>query len=157
MRWPTWDRYDEWLGGRFLYHPGEVRGGAWPDSGYVHDITYEAEGLAEHPVTQGLPSRFAMCDELYLCPVFLDGATPLLRSTAPFTRDHFWSADLAVQGHLHDREGWQHPPGSDVIGWAKQAEASRLVYLQPGDGPSAYANPHYRRLVENAIRWVAAN
>ena len=32
---------------------------------------------------------------------------------------------------------------------------SRLVYLQPGDGPSAYDNPDYRRLVENALRWVA--
>jgi hypothetical protein len=56
---------------------------------------------------------------------------------------------------LHDRAGWEHPAGSDVIGWAKQALASRLVYLQPGDGASAYDNPHYRRLVENAIRWVA--
>jgi len=27
--------------------------------------------------------------------------------------------------------------------------------LQPGDGMSAYDNPHYRRLVENAIRWTA--
>jgi len=30
------------------------------------------------------------------------------------------------------------------------------VYLQPGDGESAYANPHYRRLLENAIRWVVS-
>jgi type 1 glutamine amidotransferase len=32
---------------------------------------------------------------------------------------------------------------------------SRLAYLQPGDGAAAYDNPHYRRLVENAMRWVA--
>jgi type 1 glutamine amidotransferase len=153
--WPTWDDYHEWLGGRFLYHPGSVRGVAWPDSGYAHDIAYEAEVLCDHPVTRGLPAQFAMSDELYLCPTFPEGATPLLRAATPFTRDHFWSAELAVRGRLHDRAGWQHPPGSDVIGWAKQAAASRLVYLQPGDGASAYANPHYRRLVENAIRWVA--
>ncbi|MDE2597341.1 MAG: ThuA domain-containing protein [Sphingomonadales bacterium] len=149
--WPRWGEYHQWLGGQFHYHPGPDG----PDSGYAHDVAYEVEVLGDHPVTRGLPPRFAMTDELYLCPQFPEGAVPLLRSTARFTRDHFWSADLAVRGRLHDREGWEHPEGSDVIGWAKQVLASRLVYLQPGDGPSAYDNPHYRALVENAVRWVA--
>ncbi|MFA7588305.1 MAG: ThuA domain-containing protein [Novosphingobium sp.] len=153
--WPTWDDYGDWLGGRFLYHPGKVRGAAWPDSGYRHDVHYEAEVIADHPVTTGVPSRFDMIDELYLCPTFPEGATPLLRANTPFTRDHFWSADMAVSGRMFANEGWDHPQGSGVIGWARQAINSRLVYLQPGDGPSAYDNPHYRRLVENAIRWVA--
>ena len=153
--WPNWSEFHEWLGGQFLYHPGVLRGAAWPDSGYAHDVTDEAEVLGDHPVTRGLPHRFAMTDELYLCPTFPEGTTPLLRASAAFTSDRFWSADLAVRGRMHDREGWEHPPGSDVIGWAKQVFASRLVYLQPGDGPSAYDNPHYCRIVENAIRWVA--
>jgi type 1 glutamine amidotransferase len=42
-----------------------------------------------------------------------------------------------------------------LIGWAKQALASRLVYLQPGDGPGAWDNAAYRMLVHNAMRWVA--
>lgn len=153
--WPGWDEYGEWLGGRFLYQPAELRGVATPDSGYAHDVSYTAEVVAEHPVTAGLPASFAMTGELYLAPVYESEVTPLLRSSANFTKEHFWSADRAVRGHLHDREGWEHPPGSNLIGWAKQARKSRLVYLQPGDGPSAYDNPHYRRLVENAIRWVA--
>jgi type 1 glutamine amidotransferase len=153
--WPDWDEYHEWLGGRFLYHPGPLRGASHPDSGYAHDVAYDAIVVADHPVTRGIPPQFAMQDELYLCPVFEADVTPLLRSSASFTRDHFWSADLAVSGRMHQREGWEHPPGSNLIGWAKQAIASRLVYLQPGDGPSAYDNPHYRQLVENAIRWVA--
>jgi hypothetical protein len=153
--WPTWSEYHDWLGGQFLYHPGDFRGVPMPDSGYAHDVAYQAVLAGEHPVTAGLPQRFDMVDELYLCPVAPDDATPLLRSSATFTRDHFWSADLAVQGRLHEREGWDHPAGSNLIGWTRQVEASRLVYLQPGDGPTAYANPHYRKLVENAIRWVA--
>ena len=155
--WPTWDEYHDWLGGQFLYHPGIVRGGRWPDSGYRHDVTHTVRVTPGHPVTAGLPAAFELTDELYLCPTFPEGATPLLRSSARFERDAFWSADLAVGGRMFCNEGWEHPPGSDVIGWAKQALASRLVYLQPGDGPSVYANPHYRRLVENAIRWVAGN
>lgn len=153
--WPTWADYHDWLGGQFLYHPGKVRGEPCPDSGYRHDVAYDAVVLGDHPVTAGLPPRFAMQDELYLCPSFPEGAVPLLRADTAFTADRFWSADLAVRGEMFSNAGWDHPQGSGLIGWAKQVRASRLVYLQPGDGPSAYDNPHYRRLVENAIRWVA--
>ena len=153
--WPTWSEYHEWLGGQFLYHPGEVRGHAVPDSGYAHDVAHTVEVVADHPVTAGIPPRFEIVDELYLGQVFEDGVTPLLRSSAAFDRDQFWSADLAVKGAMYTREGWQHPPGSNLIGWTKDVCNSRLVYLQSGDGPSAYGNPNYQRLVENAIRWTA--
>jgi type 1 glutamine amidotransferase len=153
--WPAWSDYGEWLGGRFLYHPREVRGASCLDSGYAHDVGYDVLVEQGHPVTHGLPERFAIVDEPYLAEVF-EGSTPLLRAALPFTRDHFWSAEHAVRGRMYDREGWDHPPGSDLIGWARRAINSRLVYLQPGDGRSAYDNPHYRRLVENAIRWVIA-
>lgn len=153
--WPDWADYGDWLGGRFLYAPSSVRGEQRLDSGYRHDMTYEAEIIGPHPVTQGLPPRFSITDELYLAEIFEADVTPLLRSSARFTREDFFSAALAVQGRMRDRTGWEHPPGSNLIGWAKQALNSRLVYLQPGDGATAYENPHYRRLVENAIRWVA--
>lgn len=149
--WPTWEDYGEWLGGRFFYHPH----GGHLDSGYAHDVRYEAEVVAQHPVTAELPPRFELIDEPYLAQIFEADVTPLLRSSATYTRDHFFSAELAVGGRMYDREGWDHPPGSNLIGWTNQALNSRLVYLQPGDGPAAYDNPHYRRLVENAIRWVA--
>lgn len=152
--WPQWPDYGEWLGGRFLYHPQTVRGVDRLDSGYAHDVTYNAHVVADHPVTQGVSSSFAMTDEPYLCEIFEDSIPPLLRSDAAYTREQFFSAELAVRGRMYDREGWDHPPGSNIIGWAKQAINSRLVYLQPGDGPSAYDHPDYRRLVENAIRWV---
>lgn len=154
--WPTWGEYHEWLGGQFLYHPGAVRGVEVLDSGYCHDVTHDVSVVPDHPVTTGLPERFTLTDELYLGEVFADDVTPLLASSATFDRDHFWSADLAVRGQMYSREGWDHPPASNFIGWTKQALNSRLVYLQPGDGPATYENAHYRRLVENAIRWVAA-
>jgi hypothetical protein len=151
--WPTWNEYHDWLGGQFHYHPSPSQG--LPDSGYRHDVTYQAQAVPDHPVTAGLPAMFDLTDELYLCRIDEESVTPLLRSSATFDRDHFWSAAEAVAGRMFSNDGWRHPPGSNLIGWAKQALAARLVYLQPGDGPSAYDNPHYRRLVENAIRWVA--
>ncbi|MBF9149565.1 ThuA domain-containing protein [Novosphingobium jiangmenense] len=153
--WPTWAEYHDWLGGQFFYHPGTWRGEPVLDSGYCHEVTHEVTVVEGHPVTAGLPTSFTLTDEVYLGQVLEEGCTPLLRSSASYDRDHFWSADLAVKGEMFSREGWNHPPGSNLVGWARQALNSRLVYLQPGDGPSAYDNPHYRRLVENAIRWVA--
>lgn len=152
--WPAWPRYADLLGGAFLYRPGRLRGRDCLDSGYAHAVDYEAYVVAEHPVTRGVPPTFAMRDELYLCEIFEDDVTPLLRTGAPMTRDHFYSADAAVRGRMYDREGWEHAPGSNLIGWTKRALASPLVYLQPGDAADAYENPHYARLVENAIRWV---
>ncbi len=152
--WPTWADYHEWLGGQFLYRPAMVRGQPAPDSGYRHDVAYTAQTHA-HPVTHGIPTQFPVVDELYLAQVFADDVVPLLSCDAPFTRDHFWSADLAVRGEMFANHGWDHPPAPPLIGWAKQALASRLVYLQPGDGPGAWNSAPYRALVENAMRWVA--
>ena len=155
--WPTWSEYHDWLGGQFLYRKGEVRGRAACDSGYRHDIVHEIEVVGDHPVTAGLPPRFTMTDELYLGEVFDDEVTPLLRSNYVFDRDHFWSASQAVAGTMFSNDGWDHPTGSNLVGWTRQAINSRLVYLQGGDGASAYADGNYRRLVENAIRWVASD
>jgi hypothetical protein len=41
-----------------------------------------------------------------------------------------------------------------VIGWAKTNGLSRWVYVQLGHDHHAYANPHYRQLVQQAIQWV---
>lgn len=46
--------------------------------------------------------------------------------------------------------------GSWQFGWVKTAGRSPVAYLQPGHGPTAYANPNYRRLVANAIRRAAS-
>ncbi|MFB0873166.1 MULTISPECIES: ThuA domain-containing protein [unclassified Sphingobium] len=154
--WPDWPEYAEWLGGRFLYMPAQVRGRPCPDSGYAHDIAYDAINVApDHPVMAGIPARLPMRDELYLAEIFADHVTPLLRAAAPFTADRFFSPQHALAGRMHCNDGWDHPPGNDLIGWAKQALSARLVYLQPGDGPAAYDQPDYRRLVRNALFWVA--
>ena len=155
--WPGWPEFADLLGGRFLYRPAELRGEARPDSGYRHAVTYQAQVVApDHPVTRGLPSSFAMTDELYLAEVFAEDVTPLLRADHAFVRDDFYSATAAIEGRLYSNEGWEHPPGSDLIGWVKRARRSPLVYLQPGDDHVTYDNPTYRQLIENALRWAAS-
>lgn len=153
--WAEWPEWAEMVGGRFLYAPGEANGAAHLDSGYRHEVQYDAIVLdPEHPVTAGLPSRFPLCDELYLAPVW-GAAKPLLRADHAFVRDNFYSAAQAVAGQMFSNTGWDHRPETDLIAWEKPVGAGRLVYLQPGDGPAAYADPNFRRLLANALTYVA--
>ncbi|WP_324261757.1 ThuA domain-containing protein [Altererythrobacter sp. H2] len=154
--WAEWPEWAEMVGGRFLYQPGETRGLAMPDSGYRHDVAYTAEVLADHAVTAGLPNTFELCDELYLAPVFEDRVEPLLRARHAFVAGNFYSAALAVGGQMFSNAGWEHPPGSDLIAWHRTVGNGRLVYLQPGDGPATYANPHVRQLLGNALDFLSA-
>lgn len=154
--WPTWDAYGELLGGRFLYQPGRFAGHDLPDSGYLLDVEHTVHVIdAAHPVCAGVDTSFTIRDELYCCLVDEADVVPLLQTTHPTDAKHFFSADAAIRGRLNERSGWTHPPGSPLVGWARTSGHSRVVYLQPGDGPPAHADPNYRRLVANAIAWTA--
>ncbi len=156
--WPAWEEYSHWVGGRFLYRPGPAGGRDWPDSGYAFAVTHHLSAVdPSHPVLEGLEEGLTLTDELYLAPVFEDEVVPLLRSDATFSQDRFWSAALAISGKMNSRDGWSHPDGSNLVAWAKRARRSPAVYLQPGDGPSAYADPAWRQLLHNAISWVASD
>jgi len=154
--WPAWNEYAEILGGRFLYVPSLLRNGYRQDSGYRHGVTHQVACVADHPVTQAVASSFSITDELYLYEVFENSVTPLLRSDHRFVQENFYSAaKVVLERKMYDNAGWEHPPGSDLIGWAKTYARSRIVYLQCRDDPLAYANPHYRQLIGNAVRFVA--
>ena len=153
--WADWPEWHEMLGGRFLYTPGEVRGRPSPDSGYRHEVEYQAQIVTEHPVTIGLPAQFPMRDELYLAHVFEEDVEPLIRADHKFTRDNFYSAALAISGTMFSNEGWEHPDGSDLVGWHKRVGEAPLVYLQFGDSPETYRNPHVRKALANALHFTA--
>jgi type 1 glutamine amidotransferase len=154
--WPAWPRYAEIVGGRFHYGAGELWGRQWPDSGYLLEVDHTVEVLApDHPVCAGLPATFDLHDELYLIPSLLPGITPLLRTTFPMTHEHFHCTDAAIRGRRNEHGDWSHPDGPDLIGWTHTVGRSPVVYLQPGDGPSSYADVNVRRLIANAIGFVA--
>jgi hypothetical protein len=155
--WPGWEAYGDAVGARFLYAPGTVRGTPYPDSGYRHDVTHRVRPVdPDHPVSAGVEQGFEVTDEVYLCPVFEDRVTPLFRSDHRFEAAGFYSAAEALRGRMHSNEGWSHPTGSNLIGWTQRIGRSVTVTLTCGDGPSALGHPALRRVVMNALRWVAA-
>lgn len=153
--WPSWPEYGEWTGARFLYAPGRVRGRDTPDSGYRHDVKHFVSPVdPNHPVVAGIGAGYEITDELYLCPVFEERVTPLLRSSHAFVPENFYSAANAIAGKMFSAEGWTHPPGSNLAAWAQRVGRSQTVTLLGGDGPVAYENPGFRRVLANALRWV---
>lgn len=154
--WPTWERYAEAIGTRFFYRPGSYKGRDYPDSGYRSSTAYEAEVVGEHPVTEGLPGRFAIDDELYLMPLLEPNVVPLVRARFDFVAGNFFSAAAAVEGRGESREGWSHPPGTDLIAWARRAGQSPVVVIQCGNDGKTFSNPAFERLLGNAIGWVTS-
>jgi type 1 glutamine amidotransferase len=152
--WPGWPGWAEVLGGRYHYAPAELRGTAWPDSGFRY-ASYTARVVApEHPVCAGV-SDFRLDDELYCCPIFEDDVLPLMRAvdTDP---GPFRETLAEVLGTRPPGPPWQHPPASDLVAWGKSAGCSPVVYLQPGDGPQTFADETFRRLLGNALAWVSS-
>ncbi|HEU4430086.1 MAG TPA: ThuA domain-containing protein, partial [Myxococcota bacterium] len=153
--WPAWPEYGDWTGARFLYAPGTARGRNYPDSGYRHDVKHFVKPVdPKHPIAAGIEAGYEISDELYLCPVFEELVTPLMRSSHAFVPESFYSAAAAIAGKMFSNEGWTHPAGSNLAAWAQRIGRSQTATILGGDGPAAYENPGYRRLVENAIRWV---
>jgi uncharacterized protein len=153
--WPAWDGWATALGGRYWYAPGTLRGRALPSSGYRWGDVHIDVVAPDHPVCAGLAS-FVIDDEQYLCPMFADEVVPLLATSDPADPRLFTSTLEAVV------DGIETPcdatvEGSRLLAWAKVAGRSPVVYIQPGHSASTMRSPMYRRLLGNALSWVASD
>jgi len=163
VQWPEWPLWREISGTTFRLTAGEVDGRQVPGSGYCGGRTKHPDGRHRltpatpgHPVSKGLEGGFELVDEIYLrtpLPRSPD-VVPLFRSDYPFTDDHFNPPPLAP---AEEQAAWRHPPGDDVVVWAKRTRNSPVVACEPGDGPPAYSAPGFRRLLINALSWVASD
>lgn len=154
--WPAWPGWADALGGRFHYAPGRLRGRDWPSSGTRVTSSTATVANRTHPVCAGVED-FPLTDELYCCPVFTDEVVPLLRTDADLDLRGFVSTyEHVLHGEAAAPDCTGHPPASDLLGWATVAGRSPLVYLQPGDSAATFALAAYRRLVGNALAWVAS-
>ncbi len=153
--WPAWDEWADILGGRFFYTAGRLHGVDWPSSGYRMD-RYRVDIVEPgHPVCAGV-EPFEVVDELYLCPVHEADLVGLLATDADISPGAMISTYHEVR-HGERRPANDQPPGSRLLGWVKSAAGSPLVYLLPGHGRTTMEHPQYRRLLGNAVAWVASD
>lgn len=146
--WPTWPEYAEIIGGRFHFLSGELRGKSYPGSGYRFRVDQTITVVdPQHPIVAGLGESFPIRDEVYMYTVLENDVTPLLRSDFTFKAENFRYGGVGFQNH---------PGGSNLVGWTKKARNSSIAYLQFGHDHVVYADPTYRRLIVNAVRWAAA-
>jgi type 1 glutamine amidotransferase len=123
-----WPEYEKIIGGR--YPESASKSGAVTDTvGYQHDVEFPVLIVAKnHPILAGL-ENFQIKDEIYWGFRVGNDVTPLISTT--------------------------NPKSGKPLGWCREQEKSRIVYLQLGHGPSAFQNENYRRLVAQSIRWAA--
>lgn len=125
----TWDEYRNIIGGRWHMEKWNQNGKEQPPSTFKHDVQFKVHiADSKHPVTKGLQD-FDIRDETYGNFEVLPKVKPLLTT--------------------------EEPTSNRVIAWAHTYGRSRVVYIQLGHDHYAYQNPNYRRLVLQAIRWVA--
>jgi uncharacterized protein len=125
----AWDEYARVVGGRYHLKAREINGERKVASGYQHDVRFTVRVADRtHPVTRGADD-FELFDETYRDFEVLPGVKPLLTTNASTS--------------------------GKTIAWAHTYGKSRVVFIQPGHGPEAYAHPSYRKLVAQAIRWAA--
>jgi type 1 glutamine amidotransferase len=125
----AWDEWRDVIGGRYYLAPTERDGKQIPASTYRHGVDINLHVVdPEHPVTKGL-TDFTIHDEVYGGYEVLPTVHPLLTT--------------------------DNPESSPTIAWTNTYGNSRVVTIQLGHDHVAWENPNYRRLVSQAIGWVA--
>ena len=124
----NWPEFRQILGGRYYLSQLREEGIDYQPGEFLHDQRFTVQmAIGTHPIIDGLKD-FEIEDETYNGLYVNPDVTKLLRV--------------------------DHPKSSPVIGWEHEYGKARIAYIQLGHGPSAFTNPSYRRLVENAIYWA---
>jgi type 1 glutamine amidotransferase len=126
VSYQDWPEFENIVGGKYVEKARGV-----PDdevSTYEHDIWVYTKVENYTPVTAGLKEpRFF--DEIYGNVRISEDVLPLLRTT--------------------------HPKSMEYIAWQHKYNNSQVVYIQPGHDYRTYDNEEFRKLLIQAIKFLA--
>ncbi len=122
-----WPRFRQIVGGYWSVERVTIGATAYGPSTWCETIVPVRIADQGHPITTGI-ADFEIADECYGDYWIAPDAKPLLTT--------------------------DHPKSQSMLGWTRRQGRGRVVYLQPGHGPDAYAHPSYRQLVGRAIAWA---
>jgi uncharacterized protein len=126
VSYQNWEEFIYIVGGKYHTQPVVVKGDTLK-SNYEHDVTMPIRiEDKKHPVTAGI-NDFDIVDETY-------GDTEILQTVKPLL-----STSLTKSMRY--------------LAWINHYGNSDVLYIQLGHGPTAYGNPNYRKLLQQAIEW----
>lgn len=121
-----WPDYESIVGGKYYEKKKNEKFGA---SSYQHDVDFYVQIVhPTHPVVKGI-DEFVLSDEVY--------------------------GNMEVIPEIYPLLSTDHPKSNILIGWTLTKDKSRIVYIQPGHDKKSWENENYRRLVKQAIQFVA--
>jgi type 1 glutamine amidotransferase len=119
------------LGSRFAYHP--------------NNCPVTVQPLKPHPVTEGV-GLFCEVDEHYRLDILSDDIDIIMASYSPPQGEE----SKYGEDPYHNSPAWVCPAG-----YVRAQGKGRICVLTPGHLPQVWQNPHFQRVLENALRWCA--
>lgn len=128
VSYQNWPEFVKIVGGQYHTNPVVINGDTL-HANYEHDVNIPVKvENTNHPVTNGIID-FEIFDEVYGDVEILPTVKPLLSTT--------------------------HPKSMRYVAWVNHYGNSDVLYIQLGHGAAGFANPNYRRLIQQAIEWSA--
>ena len=125
-----WDEFRKIIGGQFILSDREIDGKAFKTTPWAHDQVLDIKVLVkDHPITRGIQD-FTIHDETYGLLYMEPGIKPLLIT--------------------------DHPDNNREVAWTHKYGKSPVFHLMLGHDGKAYANPSFRKVLNQGIRWAAA-
>jgi hypothetical protein len=127
VSYQNWPEFEQIIGGKYIEKSTDVA--IVEQSNYKHDVWVDITVPdPHHPVTSGL-ENFRLFDEVYGNYRISPDVIPLLETN--------------------------HPGSEPVIGWINRYNSSTIIYLQPGHDRHAFESEPYRKLIYQAINYLA--
>ncbi|WP_340114981.1 ThuA domain-containing protein [Maribellus mangrovi] len=126
VSYQKWPEFQSIIGGKYIEEAPNVDEDQL--STYEHDVWVYSKVENYTPVTNGF-RELRFFDEVYGNVMVSDEVKPLLRTT--------------------------HPKSMEYIAWENQYRNSTVLYIQPGHDKRTYVEKDYRKLLFQAIHYLA--
>lgn len=126
VSYQDWKTFEKLIGGKYVSKNPAIPENQY--STYEHDVWVYMHVLKNHPITKGFDT-IKLFDEVYGNTRVSDDVIPLFKT--------------------------KHPKSSEIIGWENKFNNSSIVYLQPGHDSRAFESADYRKLLQQAIFYLA--
>lgn len=121
-----WKEFENIIGGKYFENAKKVPEELW--STYEHDVWLYCSVIRRSPITSGF-EQLRFFDEAYGNVRVSDNVTTLLRT--------------------------KHPKSMEYVAWQNVYNKSNIVYIQPGHDKRTYVEKDYRKLLMQAIKYLA--